>query len=100
MRWRFAEHAEIIDRGDDPPAKQVMPDSVDDHPRDQRVLCRIGDLAGEFESAAAGAGHRRAAKRFEEPPRHALARVVRGAADEKMFVQGAAVERGWGGWRG
>ena len=94
MRWRFAEHAEIIDRGDDPPADQVMPDSVHDHPRDQRVLCRIGDLAGEFESATAGAGERRAAKRFEEPPRDTVAEILRVAADENRFVPRAAIEHG------
>ncbi len=48
VRRRLAEDAEVIDRGHDAPAEQVVPEPVDDHARDERVAGRVGHLARQF----------------------------------------------------
>src|SRR5436309_2950885 len=96
MRGRLAKYAEIIHRGDDPPAEQVVPDAIDDDPADERVNPRIGDLPGQFEPAAAWTRQRSSAECLEKSPRHSFAEVLGVAPNENALIDGAAVEHGGG----
>ena len=51
MARRLAAQPQITDRIDDPAAKVVRPDPVDDHPGGERIG-RIDDPTGEVEAAA------------------------------------------------
>ena len=51
MSVLIAKPSEIVDAGDDALPDQVMPDSVHENSRGQRVL-RTGDPVGQLQSAA------------------------------------------------
>ena len=73
-----------------PLAEVMLPEPVDDHPRDQRVG-RIGQLPGEFEPAASTRGERRLAKRLQEPAWCFNSQDLVTAPDEDAFVDTRAV---------
>ena len=52
MRWTLAQHTEVVGRRHDAASHQVMPNSIDDHARRQRIG-GVVDLASQFQSTAA-----------------------------------------------
>src|SRR5262245_10446838 len=53
VRRPLAPRAEVVAGGDEPGAEVVLPDSVDHHPRSERVL-RRGNPAGQLQASTAG----------------------------------------------
>lgn len=55
VRGPFAGRAEVIGRGDEPAAKMLLPDAVDDHARVEGIA-RAGESPGERAAAIVGEG--------------------------------------------
>ena len=65
----FTEATEVVDRADQTPAKEMMPEAVDHHSRRQGVG-RAGDLVGQFQPATEGRLEGLIVEHLQESARH------------------------------
>ncbi len=95
MARRLAQHAEIIDTRHDAGAEQMVPDSVNHHPGNQRIVG--GDQpAGQLQPSTARAGLKLAArgKGFERPARDRIAGRAWIAPNQERLVEAVAFQQG------
>ena len=88
MAWLLAHEAEIVNGSHQPLAEMVLPEPVDQDPRQERIGTRIDHLSGEFEPAAAVGDARLAGatEDFEKPPGDRRARIAVIAADQDRLI--------------
>ena len=86
-----AHHSEIIDGGNNPLAKNVMPQPVYNDARGKWVG-RFGDAAGPFDASTAGRLEGGSVKRIEKAAGVGFAaEILMAAADVDRFVLGIAI---------
>ena len=82
----FPEATEVVDRADQTPAKEMMPEAVDHHSRRQGIG-RTGDLVGQFQPATERSSERLIVEHLQESARHRLARLGDLASHKHRLVE-------------
>ena len=94
MRRCLAQLSEVVGRGDEAAAKHVMPDTVHDHARGQRVV-RMQHRLRQFQSTGVFSRKRLGIDRLKESARHGLSRLLVIAANKKRPIPGFSLNDSW-----
>ena len=93
MRGRLAGGAEVVDRLDDAAPKQMMPDTVHHHARNERVG-RVDHPPGQGHPATPTGGRLALGQGLQKRSRHQLClRCLVIAAHQNRFILAAAIEQ-------
>jgi len=94
MRRCLAQLAKVIRRGDKAATKHVMPDTVHDHARGQRIV-RMQHRLRQFQSTGVLGRKWLGIDHLEESARHGLSRLLVIAANEKRPIPGFSLNDSW-----